>query len=183
MFSQACVKNSVHGGSVYPTMHWGRNPPGRYPRIHWGRHPPSADTPWQADTRTDTNSPSSPPPPTATAADGTHPTAMHSCNVKCPYFSAGPVSCEDLPGFAVKETGCYNGLSDSMTTWHNAETHCQSFGNNVHLIRPDTWKVIPFYKSLCRAKWNCIVTEHDHSTGNSVNLDCFFVFSIPVNLD
>ena len=26
MFSQACVKNSVHGGGVYPSMHWGRPP-------------------------------------------------------------------------------------------------------------------------------------------------------------
>ena len=55
-------------------MHLGRHPPDRY---HPGRHPPRqtqhpswADTP-QADT----------PPHTqmATAADGTHPTGMHSC--------------------------------------------------------------------------------------------------------
>ena len=32
---------------------------GVYPSMHWGRHPP--------------------PNPTATAADGTHPTGMHSC--------------------------------------------------------------------------------------------------------
>ena len=41
-----------------------------YPSMHWGRHP-LADTPRQT-----------PPPPgrhTATAADGTHPTEMHSC--------------------------------------------------------------------------------------------------------
>ena len=52
MFSQACVKDSVHRG-VYPSMHWGRHPDP-------GRHPPS---------------------PTDTAADGTHPTGMHSCLV------------------------------------------------------------------------------------------------------
>ena len=37
---------------------------GVYPSVHWGRHP-------RADT-----------PPTATAADGTHPTGMHSCLLK-----------------------------------------------------------------------------------------------------
>ena len=55
MFSQACVKNSVHMGEVYT--------PGQTP-------PPRADNPWQADT---------PSPKMATAADGTHPTGMHSC--------------------------------------------------------------------------------------------------------
>ena len=74
MFSQACVKNSVHrgeGGCIqhalgqtprvgipactgsetptplpgkYPSMHWGR-PLGRYPSIHWSRQPRQADTP------------------------------------------------------------------------------------------------------------------------------------------
>ena len=47
MFSQASVKNSVHGGGV----------------------PPWADTP-----RADCS-----PLKTATTADGTHPTGMHSC--------------------------------------------------------------------------------------------------------
>ena len=56
MFSQAFVKNSVHGGGEVYTL-IGRHPPiGRYT-------PPLADTPRQ----------------TATAADGTHPTGMHSC--------------------------------------------------------------------------------------------------------
>ena len=45
-----------------------QTPPGRYPH---GRHPPArhplADTPRQTN------------PPTATVADGTHPTGMHSC--------------------------------------------------------------------------------------------------------
>ena len=42
MFSQACVKNSVHRGGVYPSMHWGRHRPGQTP-------PPRADTPPWAD--------------------------------------------------------------------------------------------------------------------------------------
>ena len=49
-------------------------PLGRHPRqTPPGRHPdtPLADTPCLADT--------APPPETATAADGTHPTGMHSC--------------------------------------------------------------------------------------------------------
>ena len=37
---------------------------GVYPSMHWGRHPPG-QTP--------------PPQQTANAADGTHPTGMHSC--------------------------------------------------------------------------------------------------------
>ena len=42
MFSQACVKNSVHGGEAY-TPHPGRHPLGRHPP---GRHPPPwTDTP------------------------------------------------------------------------------------------------------------------------------------------
>ena len=53
MFSQACVKNSVHRG-VHPL---GRQPPGQTPPL--GRHPL--------------------PRQTATAANGTHPTGMHSC--------------------------------------------------------------------------------------------------------
>ena len=53
MFLQACVKNSVHMGEVYTPL--GRHPPGQ---IHPpGRHPQQ----------------------TATAADGKHPTGMHSC--------------------------------------------------------------------------------------------------------
>ena len=39
MFSQVCVKDSVHkGGGVYPSMHWGRHTPGRHP-LPPGRHP------------------------------------------------------------------------------------------------------------------------------------------------
>ena len=52
MFSQACVKNSIHGG-VYPSMHLGRYiPPGRYTHLAstppWQVHPSrQVHTPWQ----------------------------------------------------------------------------------------------------------------------------------------
>ena len=39
MFSQACVKNSVHNGGVYPSMHWGRHPLADTP------HPPAGTPP------------------------------------------------------------------------------------------------------------------------------------------
>ena len=67
MFSQACVKNSVHWGVCLPStpLHAGIHPPGRLP---W------ADTPEQMSPQADT-----PLPEMATAADGTHPTGMHSC--------------------------------------------------------------------------------------------------------
>ena len=85
----AGVKNSVHsGGHPLPSACWDIHPPGRHPL---GRHP-EADTP-----QTDTPSPAQcmlgythpipqcmlgyTPLVTATAADGTHPTGMHSC--KC----------------------------------------------------------------------------------------------------
>ena len=55
MFSQASV--ILFTGGVYPSMHWGRHPPRQTP------------LPW-----------ADPPPPTATAAEGTHPTGMHSSN-------------------------------------------------------------------------------------------------------
>ena len=51
MFSQACVKNSVHGVGVGEVF---------WPIACW-------------DTPPDT------PPKMTTAADGTHPTGMHSC--------------------------------------------------------------------------------------------------------
>ena len=79
MFSQACVKNSVHRGGVCIKAHTpgqttprqtpaGRHPPGqtippgRHPPPPLGRHPPGRH-----------------PLLAATAADGTHPTGMHSC--------------------------------------------------------------------------------------------------------
>ena len=65
MFSQVCVKNSVLRGRVYPSMHWGRHPPAQ---CMLGYTHPQADTP---------------PRQTATAADSTHPTGMHSCFLLC----------------------------------------------------------------------------------------------------
>ena len=53
-----CVNTEVSGGGLYLKAHAGQNPP---PPPNPGRHP-RADTPQQ----------------TATAADGTHPTVMHS---------------------------------------------------------------------------------------------------------
>ena len=85
MFSQACVKNSVHRGDVCQThtppradTPWidaprqkplGRHPLGRHPHgqtPQTGRHPPFRG-----------RHPSH--QQTATAADGMHPTGMHSC--------------------------------------------------------------------------------------------------------
>ena len=58
----------------------GQTPPGRHPT---SRHSPSRHFPQQTPLA-DTPLPSAcwdtpPPPPVATAADGTHPTGMHSC--------------------------------------------------------------------------------------------------------
>ena len=69
MFPQACVKNSVHGGRGVSQHALGQMPP--LPSACWERLTPWADT--------------LPPPQTltATAADGTHPTGMHSCSRSC----------------------------------------------------------------------------------------------------
>ena len=69
MFSQACVKNSVHGGFswLHAGIHTplGRHPPGQTPPL--GRHPSGKHPRGRH------------PSETANAADGTHPTEMHSC--------------------------------------------------------------------------------------------------------
>ena len=72
MFSQMCIKNSVHEG-VHPPR---QTPPGqtaplgRQPQTPpLERHPPRQIPPGQTPTH----------PKTATAVDGTHPTGMHSC--------------------------------------------------------------------------------------------------------
>ena len=69
IFLQACL--CVHTGGVSASMHAGIPPPSRHPSGSrhtplppGSRHPPGADTP---------------PGETAIAADGTHPTGMHSC--------------------------------------------------------------------------------------------------------
>ena len=59
MFSQVCVKNSVHG-AVYPSMQWGG-----LPRVLRPTPDPEADTLSL--------------PEMTTQVDGTHPTGMHSC--------------------------------------------------------------------------------------------------------
>ena len=84
MFSQACVKNSVH-----------RHPPAQCmleytPPAHWQTSPPRQTLP-----PVDTLPPRQTPPrqtphpaPAATAAEGTHPTGMHFCwSCKFIFFS------------------------------------------------------------------------------------------------
>ena len=56
--------HSVHRGRSAT----GQTPLGKHPL---GRHPPQADTLYRQ---------TPPPPATATAVDGTHPTGMHSCS-------------------------------------------------------------------------------------------------------
>ena len=68
-----CIPACTGRGDVYPSIHWvwvWQNPPADTPQADnpLGRYFPRHTPPW-ADT----------PPPTATAADGTHPTGMRSC--------------------------------------------------------------------------------------------------------
>ena len=65
IFSEACVKNSVHmgGGGRLPQWMLGYTTPHPLGRHRPGRQPPGQTPPGQ----------------TATSADGTHPTGMHSC--------------------------------------------------------------------------------------------------------
>ena len=85
MFLQACV--CPHGGICLSAC-WDTGP--------WEQTPPQADTPPGADTprswhphRADTPREHTPPPrETATAADGTHPTGMHSCFCSASAFSS-----------------------------------------------------------------------------------------------
>ena len=108
MFSQACVKNSVHGGrglsqhalgsrggvsqhalgqgGRYPSMHWAWDVCGRPPLGQTHTHTtPWTNTPFWADTHTPgRNTPMGRQPPLPRlplqrAADSTHPTGMHSC--------------------------------------------------------------------------------------------------------
>ena len=105
IFSQACVKNSVHGGGVSVSVHAGIPPRTRHPPRDQA-HPPGPGTPPEqtppgpgtpppetrhtprADTPRDQAHPpgdqAHPPPGKQTAAygqraAGTHPTGMHSC--------------------------------------------------------------------------------------------------------
>ena len=74
MFSQACVKDSVHWGRVYPSMHWGRHPPGQTPP---GQTPPWTDTPHQT--------------PTGQTPQGRHPPADTPCPVHAGIHTPFPV--------------------------------------------------------------------------------------------
>ena len=87
IFSQVCVKNSVHrGGGCLSQCMLGYTPPGQTPP--GSRHPPGVDPPLeQSPPRADTLPPGSRPPhpgkQTAAygqRAAGTHPTGMHSCS-------------------------------------------------------------------------------------------------------
>ena len=108
MFSQACVKNSVHRSRHPLGIHpLGRHPPGRHPRadITWADTswadtpwadillpwadtlPPWADTPYRQTPlptpgrQTPPPCPLPPPQQMATAVGGKHPTGMHSCKL------------------------------------------------------------------------------------------------------
>ena len=94
MFLHLSVSHSVHRGVSAP-VHAGIHPPpeqtslpGQTPPSPLGRHlPPGQDSP---PGRT------SPPQQTATAADGTHPTGMHSCwQTPCQIIG----SCSKIRGF------------------------------------------------------------------------------------
>ena len=76
MFLHLSVSHSVHRG-MYPRMHWGRHPLGRHIPVCTGADIPLLGRHIPACTGVDT-----PPPPTATAEDGTHPTGMHSCSTE-----------------------------------------------------------------------------------------------------
>ena len=101
MFSQACVKNSVHRG-VCLSACWDTHPPWSDPggsvypgRVCVSQHqytlrwtPPQADTPLARHPPGRHPSGQTPllgrHPRAATAADGTHPTGMHSCSLSFP---------------------------------------------------------------------------------------------------
>ena len=125
----------------------GRHPPGRHPPclVHAGihtpldRHPPKADTPLPSacwDTHppcpehTGIHTPCQcmigyfPPPPAATAADGTHPTGMHSCLTRFLLKTARKwkkLGCGELVTPNVK-------LPKSKVTWSNVALRRFYFG-------------------------------------------------------
>ena len=96
MFSQTCVKNSVHGGrGVYPSMHWAG---GVYLSMHWaggvspqwgvcpgdvfpGGYLPRGLVSAQGGDVCPGKGGVHPHPETTTTADRTHPTGMHSCRI------------------------------------------------------------------------------------------------------
>ena len=89
MFLHLSVSHSVHRGGGDKRPLWADIPPEQTPmdRHPLGRHPPR-QTPLGRHTPLGSHSPGQKPhplgrhplpPETATAADGTHPTGMHSC--------------------------------------------------------------------------------------------------------
>ena len=87
-------------------QHPGPPPPGQTPPA--GRH-----TPWQADTP--------PHPGTATAADGTHPTEMHSCFLLLlhkwsSFLSSWPLVLCGGNGSTFRTM--WNAVSAPLTSWH-----------------------------------------------------------------
>ena len=78
MFSQACVKNSVHkGGGVHPPAdRQSTPPPGRHPQAEPS---PLTDTPWAHTPLSKHPHGQTPLHQMATAVDSMHPTGMHSC--------------------------------------------------------------------------------------------------------
>ena len=77
------VSQHALGRGMYPSMHWVRHPPGQIPpgQTHPGQTPPAPTPPRTEPPWADTPSLADTPTPTATAAEGTHPTGMHSCCV------------------------------------------------------------------------------------------------------
>ena len=80
MFSQACVKNSVHRGWGVSEHALGQTPRWQTAPLPWADTPPRTDTLPQKDTLPLEDTPLGRhlPPPAATAAGGTHHTGMHS---------------------------------------------------------------------------------------------------------
>ena len=90
MFSQVCVKNSVHSGEVYTPPPWthtpGQTPPGHTHPL--GRHIPQADNP--------------PPPIRRPLQRSGRPTGMHSCwrlflPIITNWFQNGALQSKEVP--------------------------------------------------------------------------------------
>ena len=82
MFSQASV--ILFTGGCLPDTPWADTPGQTYPWVDttWADTPWTdswADPPWVDTAQVDNPWADTLPPDTATAADGTHPTGMHSC--------------------------------------------------------------------------------------------------------
>ena len=79
VFTPVCQSFCSRGGGVHPL---GRQPPA------WADTPPGRDSPGRHPLgRLSPPRQTHPPPETATAAEGTHPTGMHSCLQLHPYLT------------------------------------------------------------------------------------------------